>query len=236
MFQKMKILSSLFTLVLICFTCTQIQAQNEEYRHTITGNVGASGVGIIVGLLDLGNTDSLETATGINNFKAFARPALQLNYDFGLVKWFSVGAGISYQKMGVSFEDLEWDLAGEAHSSDFSGKLGRLNISIRPLFHYANNGKVDLYSGFRLGVTDWIFNVQATDLGTDEDAFFEQIGIENPGIQFADNIDATQHVPNFAFQVIPFGMRAYITDNIGLNFETALGAPHFFSGGLSVRF
>ena len=40
----------------------------------------------------------------------------------------------------------------------------------------------------------------------------------------------------FAFQVIPLGVRAYFTNNIGVFFETGIGAPTFISGGLCLGF
>ena len=36
-------------------------------------------------------------------------------------------------------------------------------------------------------------------------------------------------------QLIAFGARGYFTENIGFNFEFALGSPYFIMGGLSCR-
>jgi hypothetical protein len=37
-------------------------------------------------------------------------------------------------------------------------------------------------------------------------------------------------------QLIAFGLRGYLTENIGLNGELALGSPYFASVGINFRF
>lgn len=193
-FSLLFILSSLFSF-----------SQNEEYTSTITLNAAYS---IIGGLIDVADVGSLGTA------RTFAYPAVQLNYDFGAAKWFSIGPAISYQLMGVEYIDYEG--TGE----DFTTKIGRLNFAVRPLFHYANNGRLDMYSGFRVGVTKWSLNTDSSSPDYDpyEDVTFSRNGF----------------LPSF--QLVLWGFRGYVTPNIGLNMELALGSPHLFSGGLNYRF
>jgi hypothetical protein len=72
-----------------------------------------------------------------------------------------------------------------------------------------------MYSGLRIGYTNWNFSTTTTD----------------PNFDGAESFNGGKP----AFQVILFGIRGYITENIGLNTELAVGGPHFFSAGLNVR-
>jgi hypothetical protein len=68
----------------------------------------------------------------------------------------------------------------------------------------------------RLGYTNWNVSSTSTDPDYDPNSVFTGGG--------------------FAPQVILFGFRGYFTENIGLNSELTVGAPHYFSIGLNYRF
>lgn len=94
-----------------------------------------------------------------------------------------------------------------------------MNIGARALFDYANEGRLDLYSGVILGFTNW--NVKTNNASASYDP--------SQDLTFSEEIV-------FAPQVVLFGAQGYFTDNIGANFELSIGAPHFFSIGLNYRF
>ena len=73
-----------------------------------------------------------------------------------------------------------------------------------------------MYSGVRVGMTNWVGKSDSSDSSNDF---------------FGDDFSGW----SFAPQLIAFGMRYYVTDNIGLSFETAVGAPHFLSVGANYR-
>lgn len=134
--------TKLFTLAIafvVLFT-TQIKAQSDEYRSTVTLNTGYSLIG------------NLLNATG-NNYEveSFSIPAIQATYDFSLVKWFSAGAAVSYQLMGYEYTDYG------ANNEDFKTTIHRTNFAVRGLFHYGKNDMLDMYSGVRFGITNWAF-------------------------------------------------------------------------------
>lgn len=176
-------------------------AQNDTYKSTVSANVGFSLVG--------GLMEAISTAEGVDNSSL---PALQLNYDFGVAKWFSVGAAFSYQKMGIKYSSWEMEPA------DFSVNINRTNIAARFLFHYANSGVMDLYSGLRVGYTMWGTNAKDAPSSFDPE---NELDIKGGTI---------------APQLVLFGLRGYVTDNIGLSTEIAIGAPHFFTLGVNYRF
>ncbi len=204
------IVKKLLPLFIILITMTHAMAQNNEFKSTASMNVGFSLVGSLFNI-----ADNYSNSTEVSSY---ALPAFQFNYDRGLQKWFSLGAAVSYQAMGLSYKNYEYQEGGSTVSEDFKTTFSRLNVGIRPLFHYGNINRIDMYSGLRIGLTNWSVNTDTSDPSYDP---------END-ISFGEGT-------NFSAQVILYGLRGYFTDNIGANFELAIGAPHFFSMGLNYR-
>ena len=194
--------------LLFIFATFQIFAQNQDYRSTLSLNAGFSAVGSLISIADDFSSDT----------KSYAVPAIQLTYDKGFQKWFSIGLATSYQTMGIEYKGYEYMQDGEVVTEDFKTNISRLNIAVRPLFHYGNINRFDMYSGLRVGVTNWSINTKSNDPNYDP---------END-VSFGNGL-------NFSAQVILYGLRAYFTENLGANFELALGSPHFASFGLNYR-
>jgi hypothetical protein len=180
-------------------------SQNEDYKSTICVNAGFSLVGSLL------NASNTLNSAATEDPKSTSIPALQVTYDYGVANWFSMGAAFSYQMM-------KSDVTGYDQSTTYkyTDKINRMNVAVRMLFHYANANKVDLYSGVRLGLTNWSFS---TDNNDDTYNVGDYWDLKN----------------NFAPQLVLFGIRGYFTDHLGLNSELCVGAPHFFSVGLSYR-
>lgn len=89
----------------------------------------------------------------------------------------------------------------------------RTNVAIRFLWHYVQNERLDMYAAARLGMTFW-----------DEDFDYTY-----------DPFDTAEKRKLPAPQ-IALGTRYYVTPNIGLGIEAAVGAPHYFSFGANYRF
>lgn len=194
--------------LLFTFGTFHIFAQNQDFGSTLSINAGFSAVGSLISIADDFSADT----------KSYAVPAIQLTYDKGIQKWFSIGLATSYQAMGIEYRGYEYMQDGETVTEDFKTNISRLNVAVRPLFHYGNINRFDMYSGLRVGVTNWSINTKSNDPEYDP---------END-VSFGNGI-------NFSAQVILYGLRAYFTDNLGANFELALGSPHFFSMGLNYR-
>lgn len=188
----------------------QVNAQNGTYRNTVSGSSGLNAFQL-VGLIDrvVEETDSL---MGLDT-KGTASWGLQ--YDRALTKWFSLGGSVAYNKFRFNADKI----ITENYNGPISANLTRTNISLRPLFHYANRGRIDLYTGFRFGANIWNGSVVGNNDVTAEEineSFRSRVSV---GVQF-----------------IPFGMRAYVTEHIGLGFEFGFGAPHYAAAQLNYRF
>ena len=157
--------------------------------------------------------------------------AQQSEYDWvlsagvGYSLWYNISqfsnnsiSGIPPIYFNADFEtDDHFSLGlGISHFSIISGRLrGRglsgtnTNIGTRFLFHFGDNPKLDHYAGFRLGVC--IKNFEG-----------ELEGVIENGI--------TPCIPR-AF----YGMRAYFSDDVGVNLEVGIGPPYSFNGGIVFR-
>jgi len=200
--------SILFTL-LCCITFLQGFAQNEEYKHVGSASIGLSLTGVLINLLDEASPDA--------TIEVKSTPALQLTYDYGIKKFFSIGLAVGYQQFGIDAEDFTYTNIDDVDvTEDFSADFSRLNVAIRPLFHYANNDDLDLYSGFRIGV----LNNRFTSDSTNDDL----------------DIDGFENLTRLSFGITAFGLRYYFTDNIGAGFEINLGAPYITAFNINARF
>ena len=214
---KKKILA--FTIVLLALFRWETQAQIiEESQVKIRSLDHQSTVCLNMGLSLVGGLINVSGGVG-ENVSSYSIPAFQLTYDHMLEEWFSLGAGVSFQRMGIKYNDYTYfDEEGVLKMEDFTTKISRFNFGIRPLFHYGNFSKIDMYSGLRLGVTNWTITSNS----------------RNPLYNPENDVNFKSGLV-FAPQLILFGLRGYFTENIGANFEVAVGAPHFLSFGLSYR-
>ncbi len=135
--------------------------------------------------------------------------------DFGMQNHLSIGLGGGYQSIDQTVKDYQYvDENGNETIGEFSYSLSRINAGLRLLYHFGN-GSIDAYIGVKPGVNIYQF-------GT------------NSNFPIPTWVRASS--TTFALQIIPIGLRAYLNDNIGLFFETGVGAPSFISGGLCIGF
>lgn len=217
-------------MITVCAVCVlfSAMAQNENYQSTISVNAGLSVLGTTFNLLEDANIEGVSIINNVGELESLsgqlngqATPALELNYDYGLTKWFSIGGGLAYQKVSAELMDLSYTetASGEMVALESANlKINRTHLGVRALFHYGNSNRMDLYSGFRLGLTNWGTKVEATD------PRFEENLKESNIFGFAPSI-----------QIIPFALRGYVTEQIGISFETGIGTPHFFAFGINYR-
>lgn len=198
------------TILLTLFCCVaslQIFAQNETYRSVGSASVGYSLTSTLLKIFEN------EYDAGTISVKSI--PALQLTYDYGVNNFFSIGVATGYQKFNVDATDFSYtNDEGIQNVEDFTAEFSRLNIAIRPLFHYANNDYLDLYSGFRVGIVNNNFNSDITDI----------------------DLRGFNNLTRFSFGLTAFGLRYYFTENIGAGFEVNLGAPYISALNINARF
>lgn len=197
-------------LTIACFlTATlTINAQNEEYKSVASVSVGYSLTGAII--------NAFETANAAADISISSIPTLQLTYDYGITNYFSVGIAAGFQNFGFDVSDYDYinDL-GVNVNENFKANYSRLNVAIRPLFHYANSDKLDMYSGLRIG----FLNNNISSDSTDEDF---DIG--------------TASGTRLSVGVTAYGFRYYFTDNIGAGIEINIGAPYISCFNINARF
>ena len=192
-------------------------AQNQSGEKVVSLNFGYSFTGGLIKALgdaDVASTDSF----GVNSIDVTTLPAISLAFDYGIGEVFSIGAMYSFQSFSGQINDYTWvdeNFDTRTESIDFG--LTRNNIVLLPRFHYKlDNDKIDLYSGLRLGYLFWGGEVESTDPNFDD---FDAFAGGRP-----------------TFGLVPLGGRFYFNDNIGANFELALGAPYVASVGAQYRF
>lgn len=137
-------------------------------------------------------------------------PPLYLNADYGITNNLSIGLAGSYSS--ISYDDvlISTDDMGNIIEEDVNVQGSRNTVAARVLFHFGDNPKLDQYAGLRAGMTFWGWN--------DESLVDEE------------NLSAN----NLSYRIL-YGMRAYLTDNLGVNLEIGIGSPYFFNGGISYR-
>ncbi|NOZ35777.1 MAG: hypothetical protein GXO80_10825 [Chlorobi bacterium] len=186
----------IITFFAILFAASSAFAQ--DYKSTATADIGVSLVGRLISLVV--NVDSLGGYSTV--------PVMQLSYDYMVTDFLSAGVAGAYQQYKFS---------------DNTGKivLKRMNFALRALFHYGKSDKLDMYSGIRLGMTNWGLNYDVTNT----DPTLAALEGDNSLTGF-----------HFSPQLVAFGIRGYFTDHIGANVEFAIGAPYYMTGGVNYRF
>lgn len=189
-------------------------AQNAKGQSTITGGVGFSLAGMIFSTIKNAAND----VPG-SNIELKSTPGMLLNYDYGLADKFSVGLAFSYQQFKLEYTDMEYtNSAGYTDTASWDDKVSRMNVAIRPLFHFGNNPDLDIYAGARIGFTRWAANSSHPD----------------PTYNF-DDAWGNSFSSRVRVQTL-FGLRYFFTPSIGFNSEFAIGAPYFFMMGINYRF
>ena len=211
-------MKNLFTTCFLMLAVLSVQAQNEDYIMTAGLHAGYSLTGSVI--KGISESDPSSTV----NTTVF--PAMQLSFDYGLSKLFSIGVAASYQVVNIDATDYTYfdDEDGMQKTRSFKTKFRRSQFAIRPLLHYGNSDNLDMYSGFRIGLLYRGF----TDFEGDNSEELNE-SIFNSSI---NPLTGTR----FSFGVTAFGFRYYFTDNIGAGFEVNFGAPYIVNAGVSARF
>jgi opacity protein-like surface antigen len=217
------------TVVLLAFCCaclSQLQAQNLDYRSNISATAGLN-------LWQLGSRlDNLIEGDSVIGFYANATPTFALNYDYALQRWFSLGLNVTYNRLKAGADQVGVTVNDKRYEGEVGVNIRRTNIGLRGLFHYVNNDRVDVYSGLRVGA-----NIVRTGLIAETDDIpREELlkGLLGNSLDWALGRNFSSVRPSF--QVIPIGIRTYITPNIGIGIETAIGVTYYAAANLNVRF
>ncbi|WKN32160.1 hypothetical protein PZB74_02175 [Porifericola rhodea] len=185
------------------------QAQNLQ-KHQLQTQLGLSWVGVFAKLANEVNV--------VEDIRISTTPVFHFNYDYFMYEKVSLGAGFGYQRISAFYDDYQYESDGETVTEDFSSTLTRLNFSARALYWYTKTKKLSLYSGLRLGVSNWSADTEVGDPNFDPDRYINlALGA------------------NFAPQLILIGGDFPLAEHLRIGGELAIGAPYFVSGGFTYR-
>jgi hypothetical protein len=149
-------------------------------------------------------------------------PPIQLSFDYKVTERFSLGFAGAFSRANIDYvNDAIAPVGGDNELQNFNAKASRINLGLRGLFYYTDHEIVDVYSGFRTGVNIWSFDISSTD--------------PDSGDNGIDPFSAFGSGAMFGFQVIPIGINVFPVENIGINFELAVGQPYFAAFGVRYR-
>jgi opacity protein-like surface antigen len=211
--------SLVFTAV-ACLFALNSQAQNADYRNTISAHTGFNSWQIAARLDNVFN-NNVESAVGVS---LTATPTFALGYDRAINNWFSLGGSVSYNQGHFKADQITATINEQRYEGSIDYRRSRTNLGVRAMFHYANSGRIDLYSGVRLGV-----NINRNKVQLDSEQFPDEDVVEQlTGFGF-NGFRPT-------FQVVPIGFRGYVTPNLGIGLETSIGVPYIVSANINDRF
>lgn len=177
-------------------------------QHRLQFQAGLSGIGVLANVADrLNVAESVEVDV---------TPSLQLSYDYFYTDRISLGLAFAYQNIAVTYRNYSYEEAGQTIVDDYGTELRRINISVRGLYWYNPDSRFKLYSGVRLGFSNWSADTTVPDPTYDPDRFINvALGA------------------NFAPQLVLLGTDMGLSKHWHLSAELAIGAPYFAAAGVS---
>jgi hypothetical protein len=198
--------NKLFLVLILSAFVFNAQAQKSEGSSVATVGLGYSLFNNII-------KAALETDEEID---VKSVPTIALTFDHALTDNFSIGLAAAYQNVSAEFTNTYFDDNSNSQTETAKTTLSRINIAIRPLFHYGKSDKLDMYSGLRVGYLFRNVTVESDD----------------PNGVYLEEFDGNR----FALGLVPFGMRYFFSDNLGINMDLQIGTPYVVSGGIAFQF
>ena len=147
------IIPVLITVVLL-FNHEQSLAQREKGEQILTVGVGLSIWNLFAGVANL--DDSIN---------ASSTPTFYGAYDYGITKQFSVGGSLSYNSFAFSNPYYSYiNSGGNIVREAISVVYRRVNLALRPLYHWGKNEDFEWFAGMRLGYSFWTAELETTCL------------------------------------------------------------------------
>jgi hypothetical protein len=211
--KKALLLTAALIIGSVAFMPTQLRAQNFQGQTAVSGGVGYSIVGLLL-------TAIKEEANTSGDVRSSKTPVLWGAADYAVSDRFSVGACYTYQSITLKYNSYTTDQVDTAGNNivvygDFNDRLSRQSIGIRPMLHFGDNEKLDVYLGARFSYVFWQYRGNRTD----------------PGISGITSSFGIPVKPQFIL-----GTRYFFIPNLGINAEFAVGPTYFMSFGVCARF
>lgn len=167
-----------------------------------------------IGSISLGNALAARTLLVADTGQISERqasPVLGFLYDYQVGEKFSLGANLSFQTFTVTVRDSLSNFMLE------QARVNRIYLGLRGVFNLDNKDNFDIYTGFKVGYI--VFNTGP---------------VSGPNASNS-NIESMLNNSRPSLGFIPLGLRWYVTEQLGIMFESSLGVPTFLSAGLSYR-
>lgn len=193
--------------IFFVFLVGSAKAQNQQ-KHLVQLQGGLSWIGLSANIANTFNV--------VDDIRFSSSPALHLEYNHFFYDRVSLGVGLAYQQISAYYDGYEYEEGGETITENVSAELTRLNFSARALFWYNPNSTFRLYSGLRLGISNWQADTHTGDANFDIDQYI------NIALGAA-----------FAPQIILLGGEIPINNFLRIGGELAVGSPYFISAGVS---
>lgn len=189
--------------ILLLFVFVDLNAQRKERESILTVGFGLGMWNFIASAINL-----------VDSADASSIPTINATYDYGITHNFSLGAAVSYNSISISNPNYSYiNSAGVIIYERISVDYSRVNVALRPLYHWGKRENFEWHTGLRLGYSFW--NAQ---LNTTDPYYSDQVYQEN----------------SYSFQVL-FGSRAYVSEFISITFDVGLIEPYIASLGLSLK-
>ncbi|MEQ9441124.1 MAG: hypothetical protein RIG62_18925 [Cyclobacteriaceae bacterium] len=176
-----------------------------DYTHNARLGMGFSASGILSNIANY-----FEIINGVNMDRL---PVISGTYLYSPIKRVSVGAGVAYQHFALTYQD-----PNDNNAQRYGLVANKWNVAAIGHFYYVRTPTFKMYSGLRLGFSNWNVN---TETGFPIDVLDRVINFALGGA--------------FAPQFIMLGGETYFTPNIGAHAELAIGSPQVIGFGLSYR-
>ncbi len=181
-------------------------AQKKEKPQVVAISFGASLAASV--MMDTSNFFA-DIPYQPGSFSRNGTPVFMASYDKRLERRWSLGAAISYQHFNISSSDTINSFIAE------TANVNRIHVNIRSLVHYGKKEKVDFYSGFKLG-------------------YFVQTVKDRTGTPYY-NAMQNLAINRVTLGLVPIGIRWFVNEDFGINFETSFGRATALQIGANYR-
>ena len=186
-------------------------AQKIKGQTVVTAGAGYSFIGLLMGAISTG----LNTIGDVTSTKT---PVIIGGLDYGITDHFSLGAVYTYQGVSANYNSYtDYDTLGPVTiQGSFTDRITRQSIGVRPLFHFGESEKLDLYTGARFSYVWW-----------------------NSTSSVRADLSQTDIFAGFGRPIKPqaiFGMRYNFMPALGFNAEFAIGSTYYMMVGINASF
>lgn len=154
---------------------------------------------------------------------------LFFKYEYGLTEHVGIGAVIGYFSTSIEqtykYQDTYYNSQSGSYFVSNYTDISRLDIKslsfgARFNYHFSKNKKIDPYIGFAAGYTSSSYSVSYKS--------------NNPNSYVSSSLRISNPFP--LYLGLTFGIRGYLTENIGLHAEFGLDKWAVIQGGLAFKF